>query len=39
MESLLEGAKTEEDGGIDARLQLYFTIDRSSYFFPLNFLP
>ena len=30
MEGLLEGAKTEEDGILEARLQLHFTIDRSS---------
>ena len=33
METLLEGAKTEEDEGLEARLQAHFTIDRSSYFF------
>ena len=33
METLLEGAKTEEDEGLEVRLQAHFTIDRSSYFF------
>ena len=30
MESLLQGAKTEEDGGLEAHLQVHFTINRSS---------
>ena len=33
METLLEEAKTEEEEGLEARLQAHFTIDRSSYFF------